>query len=463
MFQRERKNGAKLLTDPVPNPSLDVARGVEQSYRLVPGLYLLGSLERGVTVYKQQVRAHNLVWSLWELDRVGERPLGRVAVIGAGIAGLTCAAGMLSRWEGAASVTVFEQLWDLCPLQQGSDARWLHPRIYNWPDDGSRAPSASLPLLNWSEGRASDVARTIVRGFSEHCQAFVKSPDSLAVILGLRHFQISAEKLEISWVGTRTEQVSGFFRLGEPEGATSKFETIIVAAGFGLERLTDAHPTPSYWRNEQLGQPVLDGTQRRYVISGYGDGAMVDLCRLTIERFRQDTIVYELFGSQLADTEARLERELADLGGGANLFNYFQSIEAEVFAKPLAQLAHRLRKDTAVVFHIRGREPGNTSLSCIFGPTSSRLNRLMAYLLYRCGAYAISFDKLDDCVRQHSAPASQVLCRYGAHTKTHLKRMIVDYPDLEAQVDAMEAGQAQTPVRRWKPGTFPITGVGNQQ
>src|SRR5262249_29710516 len=140
------------------------AKVAEATYRVQSGVYLIGSLERGVTVYNQQLRAHNLVWALCELR--DEMEIKRVAIVGEGIAGLTAAACFLSRFDRTVSVTVFEKLWDLCPLQQGADNRWLHPKIYDWPDDGSRAPGASLPVLNWSEGRASDVARTIVGEFS---------------------------------------------------------------------------------------------------------------------------------------------------------------------------------------------------------------------------------------------------------------------------------------------------------
>jgi hypothetical protein len=73
----------------------------------------------------------------------------------------------------------------------------------------------------------------------------------------------------------------------------------------------------SYWRNEQLGQPPLDGAQRRYLISG--DGALVDLCRLTIERFRQDTIVYELFGNDLEEVESRFADAMHLLRREANV------------------------------------------------------------------------------------------------------------------------------------------------
>jgi hypothetical protein len=47
------------------------AAGAEASFRAKPGLYLIGSLERGVTVYNQQLRAHNLAWALWERSTAG--------------------------------------------------------------------------------------------------------------------------------------------------------------------------------------------------------------------------------------------------------------------------------------------------------------------------------------------------------------------------------------------------------
>jgi hypothetical protein len=111
---------------------LERAERAEETFQVVPGLFLIGSLERGVTVYNQQVRAHNLVWALWEIQNAEKRKIRRVAIVGGGIAGLTAAAGFLSLFERSVSVTIFETLWDLCPIQLGSDTRWLHPKIYDW-------------------------------------------------------------------------------------------------------------------------------------------------------------------------------------------------------------------------------------------------------------------------------------------------------------------------------------------
>jgi hypothetical protein len=434
---------------------LQRASEVEKTYRIREGLYLLGSMEKGVTVYNQQIRAHNLIWALWELQRNNKRRAGRVAVVGGGIAGLTAAACCVALFERSTSVTLFERLLDICPIQQGADGRWLHPRIYDWPFDGSRAPSASLPVLNWSEGRASDVARMILREFGEYCESFASDDTRLSVFLGLRHFQIDAAKKSISWVATKSNRAGSFFQLDDPGGMSSNFDTIILAAGFGLEARTPPYSLESYWRNEQLAQPFLDGSQRRYLVSGFGDGALVDLCRLTIERFRQDTIFYELFPSGLE----RLERHLSDgikrLGAEANLFKLLERIEAEALLDDAKrELKRRIRKDTAVTLHLRGRKGEIKVFSQIFGRNSSFLNRLLTYLLYRCGAFALEFTPLDKAVARHDVPVSNVLCRYGADTIGQLSELFSNPAIIKPRLLELKEAQEQRPVRLWAPGVF---------
>lgn len=442
----------------------DVTRAAEvaATYQVADGLYLLGSLERGLTVYKQQLRAHNLIWALWELHREGRRPIGDIAIVGGGIAGLTAAACVLARFGGTVAITLFEQLWDLCPLQQGSDARWLHPRIYDWPRYGSRAPGASVPVLNWSEGRASDVARTVVREFGEYCEAFAQPATPLSVILGLQHLQVKGANREIEWVGTRAIRSGTYFQLGATEGRSARFDTIILASGFGLERISAKYPTPSYWRNEQLGQPALDGGRTRYIVSGFGDGALVDLCRLRIERFRQDTIVYELFGSDPEQAEGRLEEEL-DKSGDENLYPLFIKLEDELLTGARDELSRRLRKDTAVTMHLSGQRTSVKSFASIFGEGSSILSRLLTFLLYRCGAFSISFADLESCVSASRVSGQQVLCRHGADTMGHLRSIVIDHAAFDERLGEIKSSQAQTPRRFWKPGTFPATNRGSQR
>lgn len=443
--------------DPYTKEVLERAKVVEASFRVKPGLYLIGSLERGVTVYNQQLRAHNLVWALWELhkEKTSNIKTGKVAIVGGGIAGLTAAACFLSRFERI-SVTVFEQLWDLCPLQQGADNRWLHPRIYEWPAPGSRSPSASLPVLDWSEGRASDVARKILSEFGEFSKAFGASEERLNIFLGLRHFRINATKNEIDWIANKAERNGAFFHTGETQGDSLKFDTIVLAVGFGLETQSPDYPTDSYWRNEQHGQPILNGSRQNYVVSGFGDGALIDLCRLTIERFRQDTILLELFQDDLITIEERFAEALEKLDKDANLFKLFRKFERiEIFNKAKRELSNRIRKDTRVALHISGKDGKVTTFPYIFGPYSSFLNRMLVFLLYRCGAFSISFKDLKSTVSQHGAPRKNVLCRHGADALGHLQTMFVDFDSVKKRFAELKKYQEQSPQQFWVPGTFP--------
>jgi hypothetical protein len=431
------------------------AAEIAATFRVCDGLYLIGSLERGVTVYSQQVRAHNLAWALWQLSRCGRLKVGQVAIVGGGIAGLTAASCILSRFEQAVTVTVFEQLWDLCPLQQGADHRWLHPRIYDWPGAGSRAPSASLPVLNWSEGRASDVARTIVYEFSRYCERFSGLDDRVKLYIGLRHFQITGSSRKIEWIANNAIRSGGFFHVGTPEGSSSAFDIIILAAGFGLETVSPQYPTESYWRNEQYGQPLLGGSRQPYVISGFGDGALIDLCRLTIERFRQDTILYELFDNEIDAVEGRLADGWREQGSEADSFSFFTAIEETLLTRAQQEICRRIRKDTRVCLHVRGKTGNVRAFQDIFGPHSSFSSRLMTFLLYRCGAFGLSFEELDTAVLRHGAPAANVLCRYGADPMAHLRSMFVDFSAIEDRLKEIKKDKRQPRNRLWPPGVFP--------
>src|SRR5262249_19132808 len=108
--------------------------------RGMPRVFVLGSFERRVTIYSQQVRALNLVGALL---RTAELPPDKkVAVLGGGSSGLTFAAGALHR---GARVTVLEREKTLLSLFRYGAQRWLHPRVYDWPFPGSEHARAGLP------------------------------------------------------------------------------------------------------------------------------------------------------------------------------------------------------------------------------------------------------------------------------------------------------------------------------
>jgi hypothetical protein len=425
------------------------AHDVRSKFQLLEGIYLLGSLQKGVTVYGQQVRAHNLIWSLWELSRHDYVTPKSIAIVGGGIAGLTAAACVISRFQSV-SVTLFERQWDLCPLQQGSDTRWLHPRIYDWPYLGSRVPSASLPVLNWSEGRASDVARELLEKFGRYCVKYLDAnKNNLRLYLGVSHLRVDKRKIE--WMGQKTKRSGEFFYIETKESGTEEFDTIILAPGYGVEL---DQTTPLYWRNDQLSQPILTGDRVLYVVSGYGDGAIVDLCRLTIERFRQDTILYELFGKDIDRQEENLRTRIENQGGRYKC-NLYRALADADFHALEEKLSHRLRKDVDVILHGAGKEGNNKSIEALFAVGSSILHRFLLYLLYKRHAFTISFDELRDVARKRKGSNPQLICRHGTDRMKNVLDLFLNQESVRVRLAAMDEGQAQRADQLWRPGSFP--------
>ncbi|MEF3132215.1 FAD-dependent oxidoreductase [Rhizobium sp. 268] len=179
-----------------PNPS-----DIESSYKIPDQpLYLVGTFDNGVTVLSQQIRALNLVYALVEGGVIPSTHAGatppkdfqkKIAIVGGGFTGLSVAAGLVSKGVEA-EITLFEQRDTLLPLQQGSDTRWLHPHIYNWPAEGSEISAANLPLLNWTAARASDVVVQVLGQW----RSLVDGPSGKRIKLycNTRHLQIHESK-----------------------------------------------------------------------------------------------------------------------------------------------------------------------------------------------------------------------------------------------------------------------------
>jgi hypothetical protein len=444
-------------TMPYSPPTDFVARAysVEPNYRAANGVYVIGSLEKGVTVYSQQVRAHNLLCALWEIARDQKSMPQRIAIIGGGIAGITSAACAACLFTSAA-VTIFERRSDLCAIQQGSDTRWLHPRIYDWPLAASRATTAALPVLDWTEGRASDVARQILSRFALRAK---KAGERLRLVLNLNHLRITSSTRRIEWNGTRAAIESGFPKNDTPEGNSEVFDLVILAGGYGLEVGKEPYGVVSYWRNDQLGQPLLMGARQSFIVSGYGDGALVDLCRLAIARFRQDSVLYDLLGNKTIESkeaEIRNVKEREEQSGTA-VFDLLSLIVNGLLQDQRDVISRRLRTDTTVIMHLSGSgTPPNNSVSQIFDARSSFLNKMLFLLLYRCGAFKLSFDTLERTVQDYDVGERNVICRYGTDTMGHLLTFFSDPDAVRASLHYMRDNPAQYPHRLWAPGCFPL-------
>jgi RNA polymerase sigma-70 factor (ECF subfamily) len=186
--------------------------------------------------------------------------------VGAGLSGLT-AAGAFRRV--GRSVSIFEQTGNLMPLQRETAIRYIHPTINYWPEM-SLNPSADMPFLYWAADVCKNVVATIERQW----------------------------RLEFGDVSIKKSRVLGFERDGERvrlqlEGGavSSRFDAVIVATGFGLENSIPGTIAASYWDNSDLFNQRNASMPRSFVISGSGDGGLLEILRLAYRSFDSGKLV----------------------------------------------------------------------------------------------------------------------------------------------------------------------------
>jgi hypothetical protein len=337
---------------------------LNESRASVDGVYILGCLNRHVTVYSQQVRAINLVDALTHVEGTEGyfTEDTTVAVVGAGVAGLTAAAYAAAR---GASVTILEEgsrpLW----LQDRCRNRWLHPRIYDWPEPGALEPRTNLPLFNWRAGRAQEVANEI----RDQWDRALSNNARLAPPLYNRKVTdiIGADRQR-----PRLRHRSCCDAQAESE---DEFRYIILAVGFGIEKGGPGHV--SCWSDadtlEELKPDATTGSGSRrrrrsdplkVLISGFGDGGLADLMRLCLVDFRQDQILRLVqnvepdVGSQLLSWDREYQ------GNPDKLNELYEPIKDHI----VGQLDEMRRDRIDVPIAGRGK---------LYGTTSAILNRFV--------------------------------------------------------------------------------------
>lgn len=410
-------------------------------------IYAIGLADNLVTIRSQQLRAICLAELLNTKTPILERK--NVAIIGGGIAGLTLSARLLQL--GWVDIRIFERLTDLLAVQNGCDTRWIHPRIIDWPHPESRINESNLPILNWTTNTASNVSYQIEADWQnivDSCSVKPsnangglrrgKFPRTISVLLGVTHLKISMRPSKnrgrkriknhpvVEWIRdtkVTNRKIDG--DLAQPSGQES-FSKVILSTGFGIE--TGA--SDSYWRNESLGQINIDGAQRRFLVSGLGDGAISDLLRLTTKNFRPDRVVNEL---SLGALEVYLRSQAKnDLLKALESLNTSRKQALQSAKNDLHGLIDyfydRKRDDTYIVLHAVGqlgfREAFRRS-------KASTLNKVFLYVLYKNGAFQyVESAKVGDeelVAKSKDVPEGNIIRRYGVNREKVVHDLFATY------------------------------------
>lgn len=307
----------------------------ESSISASHGLYFLGTFDRRITFYSQQVRALRLVRALHQRQRLATTD--RIAVVGAGAAGTMSAVGLALLGY---SVTLYDTAGDVLHLQSGSP-RLLHPHIYEWPAMGSLEPRAGLPFLDWEEGSGSDVSDQLRAEFQK-----------ILTALPVLKFRAGMELQSLVPQGIE-------WRLGFGEPSTERvFKHVILALGFGNEKLLGTAIDYPYWKQTGVGTTAIEAKlNATYLVSGSGDGALTDLLSLLVKGFEHLKFTREFlsfFDSE--DFQAAVIKATGGVEAEQDLEPLFRKELLPVLLERdvLDRIAPMLRNDRKVAINTRG-------------------------------------------------------------------------------------------------------------
>jgi FAD dependent oxidoreductase len=222
-------------------------------------IYHIGPFARRISFATQQTRALNLIWALKSAGKIDES--SSVVVIGGGLAGITAAASLA---EMKCRVTLLEKEEEVLSQQAGTSHRVVHPNINHWPEKDAH-PTTQFPLFDWFAGKCSSVITNIRTAWTEK---YVKT-GRVRFVGGV------AVERHVAEAGGRIS-----FRM-TPAKDNDNYSAAIVAAGFAKERVLSNYPCESYWVHD--GLEAERNSSRSFVVSGCGDGGLLDALRLAFK------------------------------------------------------------------------------------------------------------------------------------------------------------------------------------
>ena len=305
-------------------------------------------------------------------------------MVGAGLAGITAA---FAAHQLDATVSIFESKSVPLHLQRGSELRFIHPHILDWPAADSETLVTQLPCMNWGADMASRVSNTVL-------EEWLAIEDQLDT-----NYECEVRSIEKEDDGQHV-----LLAEGKGRNIVERFDLVILAVGFGLERSLPGSPLLSYWENDNYGRPIVTGVlPRHYLVTGCGDGGLIDAIRLRINAFDHADFVYGLqtlrdigeIKRRLPEIDQEVQAELAsgkptdnkEETAGLLLERKYRQLDIPSSLKDL--VTRQLREDTVVFLNSPFRTP--------YSLKASILNRFLTFLLreygglrYRAGAVAIT-------------------------------------------------------------------------
>lgn len=233
-----------------------------------------------------------------------------VAIIGGGIGGLTCFLALHAM--GFCKVHLFEMDSDLLSVQKDCFHRHGHPTAIDWPGKPV-ASTTDLPILNWGAGTAHSVTRQMQADRFE-AQFLAQKEET-----GFIHKSAWVEKMILddgAWELVVEPAKSGTEGMSIASDARTP-NIIIDAQGFGVDKNIEFSSTDSYWWEDNLANSLRERNrfnQKRFVVLGRGDGALIDFARAAIGQGIGPDQVAHMLGCLRGETYQLPNTELCELG-----------------------------------------------------------------------------------------------------------------------------------------------------
>ncbi|MBX9725083.1 MAG: hypothetical protein K2X81_27010, partial [Candidatus Obscuribacterales bacterium] len=317
-------------------------------------------------------------------------------------------------------VTIYERNQYLLHLQEGNLIRYIHPNIAEWPAPGSGYPLTRLPFMNWR----ADYAGEIVEAIRKQWETF-------------QRLNCCKIKVNLNSKMERPIPSGGGVEISDNNLGSQQYDFAVLAVGYGSERINVA-VTPSYWRNDDFAQPCGKDKPLRYLVSGTGDGGLVEVLRLKLKGFQHKPFFENIvFKKWLLDAKERQEQH-----GWEGLWGDNASIREK-----FPDFFKLIRTDTEVVLN---------SKRTAFESDAQMLNKLCVSLLIDSGEVSYIQGELKSAENKNGkfetvfdgAPTEEfdfVIQRQGPSSELETLFFTADSPEFRKLRDDWRQGERKPP------------------
>jgi hypothetical protein len=219
------------------------------------------------------------------------------------------------------------------PVQFKSILRYIHPYAHLWPDPAAARNKTDLPLLNWEADTADNVRKVILKEYES-----------------IEPLVITRKGYTVSGISTEGGHPVITYRSPRFEREKEAIHAVIAAVGFGREK------GRSYWEPDGLEYLRYAPGRRVVVISGCGDGGIVDVLRLRLDDFTHEAAVSALvshvqsagIAAEVAEVEVKAQKIVDEKLRGSYLDAQYRSMAQRLPDEIKSSILARLRGDTKV-------------------------------------------------------------------------------------------------------------------